>query len=533
MPPKGLPSVKNSPKVTSGPFEAFARRISEKKAAAAKRKKKPAESATNDSTPPKDEIPEVYDVSDDESEVEVFEYPPAPKFLKKNDDGRGNGPFPAPTPTSDVWLTTRTPLSTRTNTPTSKPVALGKRTSLPVSRSDASPLPTVAKPPIFKEENNDGPSPRGIGSNEVEPHPKWGKLSNNNKDQANRVNLLDWIESVLKDVTRRDDVELERLKKVARWGQNDKEHVEINFTPIGLSQRWNGIRGYYVNTGNQQQKLAAYYAKSMRSSSNANLRKIKAGYNEPDNPQFEKRRQRDAENRPNAPEVEIIYLAGVCRPEVKEPTPWETIQKLEPVPQEDSANGYGLYPGISGGQKRGITSSRDHLSDPSSELYPRIFDPTDPKCLYEIFTRMCDSPATRSTAESFYMEYGDLFNKEHHVERYIYTKAADLPWHLYQKVQTYVTKKVPLFVIVPTGDRSQLPKNKYCTLEDLTTLPIRIGEEEIVLQYDPSDPDLKPAWRRVKDAAALLREFPNPPDSFFYKKDTLKAECETLMKMRN
>lgn len=53
------------------------------------------------------------------------------------------------------------------------------------------------------------------------------------------------------------------------------------------------------------------------------------------------------------------------------------------------------------------------------------------------------------------------------------------------------------------------------------------------MQYDPSDPDLKPTWRRVKDAAALLREYPNPPEKFFFKKEKLKLECDALMKMRN
>lgn len=158
-----------------------------------------------------------------------------------------------------------------------------------------------------------------------------------------------------------------------------------------------------MHRGSKKTSLAPYYAGHMRDSTRAHERRKQAGHYEPESPHLQKHLQQWHETMEKAPKVEIIYVAGLCRPEVKEATPFQTIRKLEPVSQDDSRTGYNLYPGITAGKKTGLISMRDHLSSTTSELRPKIFDPTDPKCLYEIFTRMCDSPATRSTAESFYM----------------------------------------------------------------------------------------------------------------------------------
>lgn len=85
-----------------------------------------------------------------------------------------------------------------------------------------------------------------------------------------------------------------------------------------------------------------------------------------------------------------------------------------------------------------------------------------------------------------------------------------------------------MFKFLESDDQSQLPTNKYCTLEDLTTFPIPISKSEIIMQYNPTDANHNPTWTRVKDFRSFIKKYSNPPDSFFDGKNAVKAEFDSF-----
>ncbi|XP_035715656.1 uncharacterized protein LOC118438913 [Folsomia candida] len=363
------------------------------------------------------------------------------------------------------------------------------------------------------------PLDESFESEEITPHPKWGKLSVHAHQQQPRVALLEFYERVRNNPKLRDDKNLAELQKAAEWGLTG---TGPEFTPTKLNKRGPPLIGYYFDNGIQNYNAALFSAKQM----NKNVERPHKY-----NPEYLDRMKASVQaHRDNAPDLEVLYIGAVSHYSVQDIIKeYQWSPTMGPIPVHDRSTGTVFYVGIHGGKLLGYLGIRyDHPREKTSPLYQNsVGATTNPKNMYQITYRMCDSRDTRELAESFIMRYSRGWNQKYGTEYFI-TKVRSLKQHpeLKTRADEYVAAGIPLFEIDPNWDPSQ--QWKYWTLEEMTTLPIKVGPSEVVKVWDATTQKQVYKFPRVKNTEELLKQFPNPPESFFKGKPKLEDECRAV-----
>ncbi|XP_035710730.1 uncharacterized protein LOC118436533 isoform X2 [Folsomia candida] len=95
---------------------------------------------------------------------------------------------------------------------------------------------------------------------------KYGKLSNNYRQQVSREELIDWLKEVEKDPSAgREilDVRRKELETAAHLRQEDRDQMDLQFD---VRIPGSSVKGFYVvNASGKRNRLSSYYAAVMRS----------------------------------------------------------------------------------------------------------------------------------------------------------------------------------------------------------------------------------------------------------------------------
>ncbi|OXA64491.1 hypothetical protein Fcan01_02208 [Folsomia candida] len=364
------------------------------------------------------------------------------------------------------------------------------------------------------------PVEESLEAEEITPHPKWGQLSVHPHQQQPRVDLLEFYESVRLNVRLRDDIRLSILKKEAEWGVNE---AGPKFTPTKLNKRGAPTIGYYFDEGGRRCNAASYSAQHM---------KVNVLHPPKYKPDFADRNKASQQaQRDKAPDLEVVYIGAVSDysvQEIREKYVWSPA--MGPIPVDGRSAGAVFYAGMHQGHQLGYLGIReDHTRDKTSLLYQNsIGAAANPKNMLQIMYRMCDSRDTKELVEAFIMRYQYKSNNKYGIQEHFITKVRSLKQYpgLQSKADQYAADGIPLIAIDSNWDRSQ--QSKYWTLDELTTLPLKVGPSEVVKIWDATTRSQVYKFPRVKNAAELLQQFPNPPDSFFKGKPKLEAECRAV-----
>ncbi len=87
------------------------------------------------------------------------------------------------------------------------------------------------------------------------------------------------------------------------------------------------------------------------------------------------------------------------------------------------------------------------------------------------------------------------------------------PPELIRKAHDYVKNGVKMFVARKNGERSHPPP--WATLEQVTTLPWTVGEDDVILRFDAQNPTKKRHWKSFQTFKELVDEFGTAPPVYF------------------
>lgn len=119
-------------------------------------------------------------------------------------------------------------------------------------------------------------------------------------------------------------------------------------------------------------------------------------------------------------------------------------------------------------------------------------------------------------------------NDKYGVQQHIITPVRKLRNDDLEKAALkFARDGIPLFTFDPDWDQSL--ERKYWTLSELTQLPLKVGQNELVKIWDSTRPDARPYKSpRIENIQQLVENFPNPPFSFFDGKADLYKEFLAL-----
>ncbi|XP_035711144.1 uncharacterized protein LOC110863583 [Folsomia candida] len=345
-------------------------------------------------------------------------------------------------------------------------------------------------------ENTDEVSPQPGPSRGIPvPHYRYGDLSDNVYQQFHREVLLDWLDEVMKmKVPVRNETKRLELENAADWGQQrrkDKLVVQFDTKIPGSS-----IKGYYVlKADGWRNNLFSYFRRAMKDGISLSHRERNMAYKDPDHPLYDTINSSKSSSDDKRPPLDIVYIATLFAKEHVKMSLIDIMKKeLGPVLEA-------LTP---------------------SHIYIRTVGSPNPLACMQSKVILCDSTATKQSVEGFLMAYARKTNELLGYERYIDTATASPEFEYIKKAMKYAEDKVPLFRIVEKGDRSHPPL--WATMEQATTLPYTITEEELILRFDPDRPELKRHYKSFQNMAHLISELGDPPESYFYTNDKSRNE---------
>ncbi|OXA64502.1 hypothetical protein Fcan01_01576 [Folsomia candida] len=375
-------------------------------------------------------------------------------------------------------------------------------------------------------ENTDEVSPQPGPSRGIPvPHYRYGDLSDNVYQQFHREVLLDWLDEVMKmKVPVRNETKRLELENAADWGQQrrkDKLVVQFDTKIPGSS-----IKGYYVlKADGWRNNLFSYFRRAMKDGISLSHRERNMAYKDPDHPLYDTINSSKSSSDDKRPPLDIVYIATLFAKEHVKMSLIDIMKKeLGPVLEGETLFRLLYYIGICGGH-RGFFSMRDtHFTAAltPSHIYIRTVGSPNPLACMQSKVILCDSTATKQSVEGFLMAYARKTNELLGYERYIDTATASPEFEYIKKAMKYAEDKVPLFRIVEKGDRSHPPL--WATMEQATTLPYTITEEELILRFDPDRPELKRHYKSFQNMAHLISELGDPPESYFYTNDKSRNE---------
>ncbi|XP_035706834.1 uncharacterized protein LOC118435243 [Folsomia candida] len=374
-------------------------------------------------------------------------------------------------------------------------------------------------------ENTEEVSPQPDPSRGIPvPHYRHGDLSDNVYEQFHREVLLDWLDEVMKmKVPVSNDTKRLELEEAANWGQQRRKgKLLVQFdTKIPGSK----VKGYYVIRSGARNSLVSYYKKVMKDGISQSRRLRTMEYRDSNHPLHETIKHSNSSSKDKRPPLDIVYIATLFAKEHLNMSLIEIMKKeFGPVLEGETLLRLLYYIGIFAGTT-GYFSMRDtHFTktlDPS-HIYLRTIGSLNPLACMENKVILCDSAATKQCLEGFLMAYARKTNEVVGYERYIDTDTASPHFEYIKKAIKYAEDEIPLFRIVEKGDRSHPPL--WATMEEATTLPYTITEEELILRFDPDRPEVKRHYKSFQDLAHLISEVGDPPESYFYTNQKSRKE---------
>ncbi|XP_035704378.1 uncharacterized protein LOC110845132 isoform X1 [Folsomia candida] len=372
------------------------------------------------------------------------------------------------------------------------------------------------------EEVNPQPGPsRGIPI----PHYRHGDLSDNVYEQFHREVLLDWLEEVrkMKPPVRNDTKRLE-LENAANWGQQRRKgKLVVQFdTKIPGSP----IKGYYVmKADGWRNNLFSYFKRAMKDGISLSHRERNMAYRDPHHPLYDTIKDSNSSSGDKRPPLDIVYIATLFPKEHLKISLIDIMKKeLGPVLESEPLFRLLYYIGIFAGRCGYFSMRDDHFTATlkPSHIYIRTVGSPNPLACMQNKVILCDSTATKQALEGFLMAYARKTNEVLGYERYIDTETASPDFEYIKKAIKYADDKIPLFRIVEKGDRSHPPL--WANMEQATTLPYTITEEELILRFDPDRPEVKRHYKSFQDMAHLISEVGDPPERYFYTNDKSRNE---------